>query len=84
MEKNPGGNPNLLHHVTGSIPPSYKELGIEKTQAMRWQLEAEMSEEVFERFTAETKAKERRLPVEEHPKAKNCSECRAVGAPWTK
>lgn len=61
MEKNPGGNPNLLHHVTGSIPPSYKELGIERIQAMRWQLEAEIPEEVFERFAAETKAKREEL-----------------------
>lgn len=61
MEKNPGGNPNQLHDATGSIPPSYKELGIEKTQAMRWQLEAEIPEEVFERFAAETKAKREEL-----------------------
>jgi hypothetical protein len=39
MEKNKGGNPNLLHDATGS-GASLTELGIERTQAHRWQLEA--------------------------------------------
>lgn len=37
-------------------PPTYADLGIEKTQAMRWQLEAEIPESKFEQFIAETKA----------------------------
>lgn len=59
QEKNTGamgiGKKVQLHNAT--TLPTYKELGIEKTQAMRWQLEAEIPEEKFEQFIAETKAK---------------------------
>ncbi len=39
-----------------STLPTYKELGLEETQAYRWQLEAEIPEKKFEQFIAETKA----------------------------
>jgi len=42
-----------LHDAT--VSPSYQELGIEKTQAMRWQIESGIPEEMFEQFIAETK-----------------------------
>ena len=47
------GNPQFLHDER--IVP-LKELGISEIQSHRWQLEAEIPEEVFERHVAETKA----------------------------
>ncbi|MBI4303493.1 MAG: hypothetical protein HY665_04050 [Chloroflexi bacterium] len=51
--KNEGSKGQLIGPgvIGGSTmqPPSYADLGIEKTQAMRWQLEAEIPEEKFER-----------------------------------
>jgi ParB family chromosome partitioning protein len=55
MEKNQGGNPNLLHAETGS-PPTLEELGISRTQSHRWQVEAKVPREVFERHVAEVKS----------------------------
>ncbi|MBA7673601.1 hypothetical protein ES703_81804 [subsurface metagenome] len=46
----PGGNQAKLHDVT--LPA----LGITRIQSHRWQLEAEIPEENFEQFIAETKA----------------------------
>ena len=54
-ERNRGGNPNLLHDATG-CPPTYAEMGIERTQAHRWQQVAALPEADFERHLAETKA----------------------------
>jgi N6-adenosine-specific RNA methylase IME4 len=44
-----------LHDVTP--PPKLEDLGISKIQSHRWQLEADIPEEKFEQFIAETKAK---------------------------
>lgn len=55
-EKNPG---NLLRGNTmqpREETPTLEELGISKIQSHRWQLEAEIPEEKFEQFIAETKA----------------------------
>lgn len=60
MPKNGGGNPNLLHDAISS-PPSYKELGIEPTQAHRFQAIASIPETVFEQAIEETKAEQREL-----------------------
>jgi len=66
-EKNTGamgiGKKVPLHDaITLPTPlPTYKELGIEATQAMRWQAEAEIPEERFEQFIAETKARAEEL-----------------------
>lgn len=56
MDKNTGGNPNLLQRETGYEPPTLSELGISRTQSHRWQIEASVPEEVFERHVAEVKA----------------------------
>lgn len=50
-ERNPGGNPNLLHRATG-LPPSYKDMDIERTEAHRWQSVARIPEPLFEREIA--------------------------------
>jgi hypothetical protein len=54
-ERNRGGNPNLLHDATG-CPPTYGEMGIERTQAHRWQQIAALPEGDFERHIAESRA----------------------------
>jgi len=41
--------------------PTYAEMGIAKTQAHRWQQAAQVPEEKFERYIAETKAEEKEL-----------------------
>ena len=38
------------------MPPTLSDLGISKSQSSRWQLEASVPEEVFERHVVETKA----------------------------
>lgn len=57
MDKAPAGRPpkNPLHRAR-DLPPTYDELGIEYTQAHRWQLEANVPQDEFERHVAETKA----------------------------
>ena len=57
MDKAPAGRPskNRLQSAT-DLPPTYDELGIEKTQAHRWQLEASVPPGTFEQHIAETKA----------------------------
>ena len=54
-DKNVGGDPNRLRRATGS-PPSLRELGIEKTQSHRWQLEASVPDDVFEEYAATRKS----------------------------
>lgn len=49
------GNPQLLHDA--SIGPRLSELGIEPTQSHRWQLEASVPEDEFERYVVEMLAK---------------------------
>lgn len=60
MEKSKGGNPNLLQDATG-LCPSYKDLGIERTQAMRWQTEALVPAEVFQKHVVEVKTAKQEL-----------------------
>lgn len=55
MDKNKGGNPNLLHDETG-CSPTLPELGISRVQSHRWQTEAQVPDEEFEQYVAETKA----------------------------
>jgi len=45
-----------LHDERALALPKLKELGISEIQSHRWQLEAEIPEEKFEQFIAETKA----------------------------
>ena len=45
-----------LHRATESQPPTYAELGIEKTQAHRWQTVATMPEDDFEEHIAKVKS----------------------------
>lgn len=55
-DKAPGGQP---YQSTGNIMKPVEtlaDLGISKVQSHRWQLEAEIPEEKFEQFIAETKA----------------------------
>lgn len=62
MEKNKGGGDirkHQLHRATGA--PSLKDLGIEKTQSMRWQQIAELPEEVFKKVIEETKEEKKEL-----------------------
>lgn len=60
-----GGNPKLqpILEPTGSImlPVPLKDLGINKFQSSRWQLEAEVSSEEFERYVAKIKADKEEL-----------------------
>lgn len=60
-ELNKGGRPteNPLHDV--SSLPKLADLGISEVQSHRWQLEAEIPEEKFEQFIAETKVKAEEL-----------------------
>lgn len=55
-----GGNPNLFQPGTGS-PKSYRDLGIGRTEAHRYQAEATVPEEVFERHVQETKQARKEL-----------------------
>lgn len=62
-EFNKGAQGLIQQHLTGSPImeppvelPKLADLGITKTQSYRWQLEAEIPEEKFEQFIAETKA----------------------------
>ena len=57
MDKAPAGRPsrNPLHDAR-DLPPTYDELGIEYTQAHRWQLEANVPQDEFEQHIAEKKA----------------------------
>jgi N6-adenosine-specific RNA methylase IME4 len=54
MEKNKGGNPNLAQDGI-SCPPTYKELGIERHKAERWQMEASVPEDKFQQHITEIK-----------------------------
>lgn len=58
MPKHPAGRPpeNRFHDETDS-PPAYADLGIQKTQAYRWQQVAKIPEPEFERHVEETKAR---------------------------
>lgn len=47
------GNPQLSHDVT--IVPKLSDLGISKMQSSRWQTEAKVPEEIFQRHVAEVK-----------------------------
>src|SRR5262249_7884293 len=60
MPKNAGGNPNLLHDEPGSAP-SYRELGIDRVEAHRWQRIAAVPIDAFEQHLATEKAAEREL-----------------------
>jgi len=60
MEKNPGGGLVQFHPET-TLPPRLSELGISRIQSHRWQLERSVPEDVFEKFAAETKAKNEEL-----------------------
>jgi len=60
MPRNRGGNPNLLHDETGS-PPSYRELGIDRVEAHRWQTIATVPIDTFEQHIAAAKAAKREL-----------------------
>jgi DNA modification methylase len=60
MDKHQGGNPNLSHNATG-CPPALSELGIKRDQSSRWQREASLPKEVFERHIAEVKEQGKEL-----------------------
>jgi N6-adenosine-specific RNA methylase IME4 len=53
-ERHPGGNPNRLHDAKG-YPPTYADLGIEPTQAHRFQRAARVPEAEFTRHVEATK-----------------------------
>jgi len=54
MPKQTGGDAMArLHHAT-EVTPSYADLGIEKTEAFRWQLSSELPEPEFEAYIAKT------------------------------
>jgi len=55
MEKQKPGEYQRLHDAT--VAPSLKDLGIEKTQSMRWQQIADLPEESFENKIEEVKQK---------------------------
>lgn len=58
IEKNPGGRPseNLSHDVISYFPlPTLPELGITAMQSHRWQLEAKVPEEIFQKHVDEIK-----------------------------
>ena len=57
--KNPGGRPEKTGNtmLPVSETPTYKELGVGKMQASRFQQEASVPDEVFEQHLAETKDK---------------------------
>lgn len=59
MEKHKGGNPNRSHNVTGSS--TLKDMGVEKMQSHRWQLESHLPDEAFEEHVARTKKAEQKL-----------------------
>jgi hypothetical protein len=60
MDKNRGGNPNLLQTATG-CQPTYSELGLERTKAHRLQQIASVPEAVLEEYVAETKEQEEEI-----------------------
>ena len=62
MQKNKGGgdtSKHRLHRATSA--PSLKDLGIEKTQSMRWQQIADLPEVIFEEVIEETKEEKKEL-----------------------
>ena len=56
-EKQGPGQYQQLHDVTAAVPPSLADLGISRIQSHRWQQEASIPEERFERHVAEVKAR---------------------------
>ena len=66
--KNPGGQAEhksyLSHDVTGRIP-TLTELGIERMQAHRWRVAAELSKEILRAYIAKTIAKDGELTSKE-------------------
>ncbi len=57
MEKQDGGDAmRARSQGVTEVPPTLAELGIEKMQSHRWQLAAQVPEDVFERHVAEVKA----------------------------
>ena len=66
MDKNLGGQAEHesypSHDATGR-PPPLAELGITRDQSSRWQLEASVPEERYERFLAETREWRRPAPL---------------------
>jgi len=68
MPKNEGAKGKIQEHLTGGnimLPPDEQptlaELGVEKMQSHRWQTMAELPEEEFEEFVAETKENKEEL-----------------------
>lgn len=61
--REPGTNRGAtrLQDATASSKPTYSEIGIEKTEAYRWQAIASVPEELFERHIAETKGSGKEL-----------------------
>ena len=54
MEKHPAGRPPENPSLDGrDLPPTIAELGLTYNQSQRWQLEASVPEEAYERFKAE-------------------------------
>ena len=49
MEKNEGGRPSETPCIMQGVSPTYADLGIEKTQAHRWQLDARQEGHAHER-----------------------------------
>lgn len=57
MDKHPGGRPSKNGDETrNNVLPVLADLGIARIQSQRWQLEATVPPDQFERFLAETKA----------------------------
>ena len=55
------GNPQFTHD---ELITTLKDLGIDDNQSSRWQLEAEVPEDQFEQYLAETKEKGREVTSE--------------------
>jgi N6-adenosine-specific RNA methylase IME4 len=62
LEKNAGGNPNLLQSATG-CPPTYAELGIERTSAHRWQRARALPDAEYAAWKASVRADGAELTV---------------------